>query len=514
MRRVPWSRLVLIAFVIAAPALVTSVLLTVQARATLFDHFSVWNDEIAYQHQIATFVRAGFGGGYYTADEQTAPLSATHFSVHGPGFPVIYGSLGRLFGWHQYSGPLFNLFVLASATAIFLWIARPSHRQIAVAGIVLITSWWALMMAPLTMQESFHQSVMIVMAAFAARLLHPDTQRHGVLLLAALLILAVASVLRPTNWIVAVPLVAVALARRPLFAAIATVVAAAGIPAFWLLWRYLSAPIPDLPIELHEIAGVQGLTVILRRLVQQLPENLGTIFDLAAFRQQPFDQHVMFEATVLAGIFGALVVFAAAEAFVRHAKKYADPRPGNLLFKVDLFNALALGLPLVAILGFYYEVGSSISRVTAPFVLLSLLVLAGTGARTWIVFSAVAAQLLVAPSFVTKYREWLVPGYTYNRSAAEQFQREISSLMPFAAGRGPWCNTLLINTYPPEIAFVPAGFGLTVGYNAEDLAMPVKSRYFLLARKDAGPYGNQARLVPIGATVVGSLYLNLDSACR
>jgi hypothetical protein len=513
MKTRPWPRLVLLALVIASPAIVTSALLFVLSRATLLDHFSVWNDEIAYQHQIATFVRAGFGGGYYTSDEQTPQLSGTHFSVHGPGFPVIYGSLGRLLGWQQHSGPLFNLSLLAIATAIFLWMARASHWQIAATGLVLITSWWVLIMAPLTMQESLHQSVMIIMAAFAARLLHPDTHRHGVLLAVALLILAVASVLRPTNWIVAVPLVAVALARRPLLAAVATLVTAAGIPAFWLLWRYLSAPIPDLSIELNEIAGSQGPAVILQRLLQQLPENLSAIFDPAAFLQRPFDQHVMFEATALAGVFGALVVVTAATAFVRRARKDAVPL-GSLSFKVDLFNALALGIPLAAILGLYYEVGSSISRVTAPFVLLALLVLAGTASRSWILLAAVAAQLFVAPSFVSKYREWLVPGYTYNRSTAEQFQREISSLMPFAAGQGPWCNTLLTNTYPPEIAFVPAGIGLTVGYNAEDLAMPVKSKYFLLARKDAGPYGNQARLVQMGTTAIGSLYLNLDSACR
>jgi hypothetical protein len=80
MKRVPWSRLVLLAFVIAAPAIVTSVLLLVLFRATLLDHFSVWSDEIAYQHQIATFVRAGFGGGYFSFEEQTAPAAVTHFS--------------------------------------------------------------------------------------------------------------------------------------------------------------------------------------------------------------------------------------------------------------------------------------------------------------------------------------------------------------------------------------------------------------------------------------------------
>jgi hypothetical protein len=41
-------------------------------------------------------VRAGFGSGYFTYAEHPARLAATHFSAHGPGFPLVYGSLGRL----------------------------------------------------------------------------------------------------------------------------------------------------------------------------------------------------------------------------------------------------------------------------------------------------------------------------------------------------------------------------------------------------------------------------------
>ena len=63
------SRLLFAWFVIAAPAIVTSVLLYVLFGKTLLDHFSVWSDEIAYQHQIATFVRAGFSGGYFSFEE-------------------------------------------------------------------------------------------------------------------------------------------------------------------------------------------------------------------------------------------------------------------------------------------------------------------------------------------------------------------------------------------------------------------------------------------------------------
>jgi hypothetical protein len=385
---------------------------------------------------------------------------------------------------------------------MFLWMVRASLRQIAIAGVVLITSWWVLLMAPVTMQESLHQSVMIVMAAFVARLLHADAHRQGLLLLTGVIILAVSSVLRPTNWIVAIPLVAIGLARRPFLAVTATVVVAAGVPGFWFIWRYLSAPIPDLPIELHEIAGGHGTTRVLQYLVEQLPVNIAQIFDVGAFVQRPFDQHVMFEAAALAGVSALLVVRAAVKG-----------RSRDLSFKVDVFNASALGMALVAFLGFYFDDGGSQSRVTAPFLLLSMLVLVATGCRAWLVFGIIAAQLMVAPSFVMRYRDWRLPAYTYDRSTAEQFQREITPLLPFAEGQGPWCNTLLTNIYPPEIAFVPPGIGLTMGYRAELLATPFKSRYVLLAHKDA-VYGETPRFRPLGTTILGSLYLNLAAACE
>lgn len=512
MNTLAWPRLVLPALVIASPAIVTSALLLVLFRATLLDHFSVWSDEIAYQHQIATFVRAGFGGGYFSFEEQVAPAGITRFSAHGPGFPVVYGTIGWLLGWHQASGPLFNLLILALAIAVFLWMTRASHRQAAATGLVILTSWWVLMMAPVTMQESLHQSVMIVMAGFAARLLQPDVHHRGVLLLLALVILAVASVLRPTNWIAAAPLLAIGLTRRPWLAAMAVVVAGAGLGGFWLLWRYLSAPIPNLAIELNEIRGEQGTAIVLQHLITRVPSNIRGIFDVDAFLQRPFDQYVMFLTVALSAVFAAMVLWSVVPALRRRASQ-ADGNPvSSVSFKVDLFIALALAMALVAFVGFYFDDGSSISRVTAPFLLMSLLVLVATGVRRGILVAAVAAQLLVAPSFLTKYRDWRKPGYTHDRTAAIQFEREVAPLISFAADQGPWCNTLLTNWYHPEIASVPAGIGLTVGEHPEDLVTPIKSRYLLISG-NADEYGKRTRLRSLGPTLGGNLYLNLDAAC-
>ena len=172
------------------------------------------------------------------------------------------------------------------------------------------------------MQESLNQAVMIVMAGFAARLLHPDTQRHGRLLLAGLVVLAVASVLRPTNWIVAVPLVLVAMPRhRPLSVALATLGAALGIPVFWLAWRYLSAPIPGLAIDWAPATGSGFIEMIATYFFTHLRDNIDDVFDLAEFLDAPFYQQ--------SGADMAIAIAAAVGAVIAQPpRSIQDPFPG------------------------------------------------------------------------------------------------------------------------------------------------------------------------------------------
>ena len=138
-------------------------------------------------------------------------------------------------------------------------------------------------------------------------------------------------------------------------------------------------------------------------------------------------------------------------------------RRGRSRLKVDLFNLLVLGLALVALLGFYFDSEASISRVMAPFLLLSLLVLVATHLRTWIVVGAVAANLLVAPSFLATYRLWRADLFNYDSSRYEVFRAQLAPWLTFDPRRTPWCNTLLTMTYEREIVAVPAGVGLSVG---------------------------------------------------
>ncbi len=494
------SRITLGAMVVLAPTVATYVLLATLFDATLLDYFPLVSDEIAYQRQIAAFVEAGFGGGYFTVLERPAPFTFTHFSVHGPAFPVIYGLIARVVGWQLYSGPLFNLAVLALATAIFLAMNSLSRPQIVLAGVVILTSWWVLLMTTITMQESLNQAVMIVMAGFATRLVHPDSTRPGRLLTVALVALGIASVLRPTNWIVAVPLVLVGLRQqRPVRVALAALVTALGIPFFWLLWRYVSAPIPDLAIEWTPATSSATVGMIASYFLDHLRSN-AAIFEVAPFVAVPFFQHVMFESVVLALVCALLAAM--------HARRR------SAALSVAVFNLLVLGLALFAFLGFYFDAEASISRVMAPFLLLSYLVFVAAQAHTWVVALAVVANLIVAPSFLSAYRDWRHDLFTGDRTRYEEFRAQLAPVLSFDPRRTGWCNTLLTTTYAREIVAVPAGVGLSLGRPAGALEPPIKSGYVLLTPDSVADFDHKARLQRVATTALGDLYANLDASCE
>lgn len=80
------------------PALLVISILHFRYGTNIYEHVPVWNDEVGYWHQAATFAAVGFQGGYYSYNENTARATWTRFGVHGPWYPMLYGTLGRLLG--------------------------------------------------------------------------------------------------------------------------------------------------------------------------------------------------------------------------------------------------------------------------------------------------------------------------------------------------------------------------------------------------------------------------------
>ena len=507
-------RTVLIVLVLAAPSILTSVLVSRLFNASILDYFPSLSDEIVYHHQIGTFVSAGFKGGYYGFYEATAPLSVSHFGVHGPAFPVMFGLPGRLMGWHLYSGPLFNLLLLAAAVAGFLVLTDASRTTIVSAGALILTSWWVILNLSTTMQETLNQAFMIVVAGLTTRRLRDLSPGRATLWL-TLAILAVSSVLRPTNWILAAPLVFAELAPAGLgLACLGALVTTTGLPLFWMLWRYISAPIPGLTIDLPGLTGTRAAARLSAYFLHQIAENGAAILNVKSLTSEPFWQHVVFESLLLTGVVAASAGAAMNRAWTDQAGSTFSRLWKNMRFRVDVFSFLSLGSALIAFFGFYFDAQGSISRVTTPFLLLCLLILAATGGRGMLLGAILVANVFVMPSFVRQYRDLRIEAFTFDRTNYERLREELAAHIVFNPNQGPWCNTLLVMNFRQELLAVPPGIGLSFGSPTKSVLDPVKSNWLLLTEDDLSTLEDRARLEHVATTALGELYRNLGARCR
>ena len=150
--------------VLVTPLTITLLLVHGLLRASVTDFVPATDDEMLYWHQISTFARAGFNGGYYTYEEQPAPWALSHFDAHGPFFTALYGSLGRLFGWQRFTPVVFNLVIITMALAGLMRLARPSGVQLAYLGLVVGTCWPLWWWVFSSMQEPLHLGAALVLA--------------------------------------------------------------------------------------------------------------------------------------------------------------------------------------------------------------------------------------------------------------------------------------------------------------------------------------------------------------
>lgn len=126
---------------------------------------SYWSDQVSYWRQIGTFKAVGMQGGYYTVNEQAAPLDSFRFYVHGPVYPMMMGTLAKFVNqWDGVTGLWFNAAFLTLALAVFIIGGRLSLAQILWTGAFIATTWTIPLYLASHMQESLHHAVAIVYA--------------------------------------------------------------------------------------------------------------------------------------------------------------------------------------------------------------------------------------------------------------------------------------------------------------------------------------------------------------
>ncbi|MCO6008526.1 hypothetical protein NE236_26485 [Actinoallomurus purpureus] len=484
-----WINTALWVVIAISPALVVTFLVRHYFNASLLDFTPVMSDEIDYWHQAATFRTVGFAGGVYGVDETHAEFPFLHFGSHGPAYPMLLAGIGSIAGWRPFSGPVINMAVIAVAIFSYLALTRAGRMRAVLTGVLVLTFWPLMLYLTTTMQETFHQAFAAALAGLFFLLLRrgPDTSRT--FYTAAVALLALASLLRPTWALLFVPLFflrgAELSGRRLRWAAVKA--SPIIVAAFWVS-SAVSTPYPGFVAQLTELATRSPLAAVKLFLwhfcssTKKLAE--GNWLELGL------------RAALL------LIVVAAITGVVRHLRgSDADHREGLAARTFHLLNLVPL---LILLMGVYDIFDWRDYRVLAPHVLLSALVALARSERT-VVISAVATNVAVVgavgPIFSEIHYRHFVPVDTKTTA--------LSRYLAYKPGASAWENTILVDraNFGPGLVNVPAGLGLTLHLREND--QTVRSRYLLVTEATALKL-RPDRLRLLTTTDQGNLYIRKD----
>jgi hypothetical protein len=459
---------------IAGPALGTLVLLR-WLGVRLGDFAPATSDEIGYYLQVSSFAHHSFSGGYFTISEFPAAASFSHFGVHGPLFPMLYGSLGKVLGWHFYSGPLFNIVLITAAIGIYGLLVRPTFRQALLAAAILSTflPFYVTLLA--AQQDSLHLAIAIVVAAGFSGMLRRESWVHkwifhgwflGLLVYASLMRISWSMFLLP-YCLLQVPNPT---PRRLLLAALMALVA---IGSLLYMFRWLCAPYVGAPgaFLMNKIAGGE----VSAKLVWT--HALG---NLKRLREGNLSAQPMLLGTI---------VFWEAIGFASIMAAYAlGPSVGisssQVGYQEVLFHAFNIWGLLVGIVIFYFVGSDGGWRMLAVHLLISSLI--AVTSPLWWLRGLMAGMVVVNLAYLPRCTETLADingqRFVYG-PAIRSFARTIKGLIEYRQGADPWWNTMLVGPYPVELAGLPAGIGVSFFVRPGHVSLPIKSRYVLASEE-------------------------------
>lgn len=567
MKSAQWSSLIRWAgwtAIILLPALITTVMILQQYTCCYLPGF---NDEVSQWHQIKTFSEAGFQGGYYTWNEKPAKLPFVHFGNWGPGFPALFGSLGKLFGWHPDSAIYYNTTVLTLALVVLVFVTRPAPRQTALLMLLFATFWPVLLYVPRTMQMTLHVSFAILFATlFHQRI--ALRHRAGSTNICFSLLLAVAATVQFTWMLIVFPW----LLTRPGVMngrqVVIRIVSAVGLnvlgAAYFLSMvpPYASDNAGDV-IRAAQVGMKPVVDLVLPRFLY-IARLRGDVFESILWVQCALLLSIVtflarhwinvklrtwatsspkLLVTVLLGVFAAalfvccaaldfqrgryfviplvMLLYPVTNAFIGRLQNNDSPRPPAVLIDSYLLVAgvsvvLAVGISVL----FGYPDEHRAYRFVAPYLLLGCLMLI-LGKRVQAALIVIAVAGAGVPGFFSYYNQQFGKGSWFSKSAmanTRKFERQIQPYLAFNQGAGPWCNTLLfeVGAFQPPLVTVPPGMGLSFIYSVDNayLKIPLRSKYVLVGPKIRKLLEERgARLSPLTATVLGDLYINADARC-
>jgi hypothetical protein len=479
----------------ALPALVTAMAVWFLLDAR-FEHFRpVLNDEVYYWHQIATFAKAGTNGGIYSIEEQAAPFF--RFGMHGPFFPMLYGSLAGSIGWYRHSAPLFNLAWLGVATLTALALARPAPRYAAIFAVALATFWPLPFWAATGMQESFHHGVGIIVGGALAAVIAGRRPRAA--LAVAAIALIVASLVRP-SWALLLPVVG-GLAAGPSTRKrdVAAGMLLAAVVGAGLVWIYARVVAPDPggfaflrmgTLDTFTASARDNIAANVRRL-----QDVGDDFDGLELLHRAEYLYIVMAAAL-----------SAVALTVRRRGRDAVP------WLIHLVNVGGIAIAMVTL---YQLTNQTEYRIVSGHLLATVVALLLAQRRLGVAVAGVVvvANIAAAGLFADSFRDNRTASFGWDPRPLRVFEEVVAPRLRYDPQAPAWCNTMLTSEYPPEFIAVPPGIGISFIREWERQRVPLRSRYLFLDELTQRGLGDHLHGQALVSLPTATLFLNADADC-
>ncbi|MCS6834432.1 MAG: hypothetical protein NZ750_00245 [Anaerolineae bacterium] len=496
------------------PALLVVGILHFRYGTNIYEHAPVWNDEVGYWHQAATFAAVGFQGGYYSYNENVARATWTRFDVHGPWYPMLYGTLGRLLGgWELYTGVLLNLILFSASTGIFVLTVQPSILQLITLGLVLASMHPVLLYLPSTMSEGMQASITMLLAAIFWRLLRQREQAKPWQLVAYGAFLWIVTVTRLSWGILLLPFFLLVFPFNVRGVGLALLMTALSSASAYLAMNWVTPQQAYHSVLLTLNAFGESWSAGIAALVERFLYNAGRYFDTS---KSAIDLLLTVQ-TILVFLMTTLALVASL--LLRNASRrmtfWIGASSRELSFHLYNLTAILVTSFFLYIIGTFGDY-----RVVGLHLLLTLVLLVMSDHfLSPLAFSAIFFMGLPFFFNASDYFMHYDGVHFGDHERVQQIQLP-PELRYDPNASSPWCNTLVIDVslYRDFLVAVPPGIGISWVLSFQDWqGETLRSRYVWMrgerAANEAFAAARQLSLRYLDDVPGGQLYLNEASAC-
>lgn len=489
---------IFVAFIAILPALVSWCLPVILFNASAKDYVPTTlslNDATMYWQQINSFAKASFSTGYSGREEDLARLPFIHFGWQN--FIVyVYGIFATLLGWHLWSSAIWNPVMLFVALVFFMMVSRCTWKQVMLTGLLMVTFWPTLLYLPTMMAESFHYVLSVLSAAGFAYILNHENHKKKTRSWLTIAVLFIGTAARP-SWGPLLFLAIFLLLERgertsfipAMFKGLVICAAAFGVFHFMM---------PATTSTTAAAGVIIGGKVSISHILSTFLTNIHHLSVGGPFRV--LSRIIIFLLLVIAIVCSLICL----EKNKSDLEEWIRSNPDWLIHSFNLTSIVILTL-------FAYTTENwGDYRIVFIYVLFSCLFSIARWKSLAMPIVLIACNMMLSPYFLEMYQIYRGLEFGYDKTELKRFEAEVAPHIQYESNADPWQNTVLYggvtDYFPTELIGLPAGMGIRIVTDLDNLRFPINSRYLLLDQDfyDWFPFKEHLNLIAI--TSIGSLY--------